>query len=55
MTLRDADGSLLEGAFTDEEGVVLFRDLEVGEYLIRAEHAGQAWEFPLSLALRSET
>ena len=55
VTLRDADGALLEGAFTGEDGVVLFRDLELGAYLIRAEHAGQAWEFPLSLALRAET
>jgi hypothetical protein len=55
VTLRDADGALLEGAVTGEDGVVLFRDLELGAYLIRAEHAGQAWEFPLSLALRAET
>lgn len=55
VTLREADGALLEGAFTGEDGVVLFRDLEVGEYLIRAEHAGQAWEFPLSLAVRAES
>lgn len=51
VTLRDADGGLLEGAFTDADGVVLFRDLEVGEYLIRAEYSGQAWEFPLSVAV----
>ena len=55
VTLRDADGVLLEGAFTGEDGVVLFRDLDAGAYLIRAEHAGQAWEFPLSLAQRAET
>ena len=52
VTLRDADGALLEGAFTGDDGVVLFRDLDVGEYLIRVEYAGQAWEFPLSLVLR---
>jgi hypothetical protein len=55
VTLRDADGTLLEGTFTGDDGVVLFRDLDVGEYQIRVEHAGQVWEFPLSLALRSET
>jgi len=27
VTLREADGALLEGAFTGEDGVVLFRDL----------------------------
>ena len=51
VTLRDADGALLEGAFTGDDGLVLFRDLEVGEYLIRAEYSGQAWEFPLSVAV----
>ena len=54
VTLRDADGALLEGAFTGDDGVVLFRDLDVGEYQIRVEHAGQVWEFPLSLVLRTE-
>ena len=51
VTLRDADGALLEGAFTGDDGLVLFRDLEVAEYLIRAEYSGQAWEFPLSVAV----
>lgn len=51
VTLRDADGGLLEGASTGEDGVVLFRDLDVGGYLIRVEHAGKAWE--LQLVLRS--
>ena len=51
VTLRDADGALLEGAFTGDDGLVLFRDLDVGEYLIRAEYSGQAWEFPLSVAV----
>lgn len=55
VTLRDADGALLEGAFTGADGVVLFRDLDVGEYLVRVECAGQVWEFPLSLVLRAES
>ena len=50
VTLRDADGALLEGASTGEDGVVLFRDLDAGEYLIRVEHAEKAWELPVSFA-----
>ena len=48
ITLRDADGALLEGASTGDDGVVLFRDLDIGEYLIRVEHGERAWEFPLT-------
>ncbi len=50
VTLRDADGTLLEGASTGADGVVLFRDLDIGEYLIRVEYAEKAWEFPLLFA-----
>ena len=49
VTLRDAGGGLLEGASTGDDGVVLFRDLDVGEYLIRVEHAGRALELQLVL------
>lgn len=49
VTLRDAGGGLLEGASTGDDGVVLFRDLEVGGYLIRVEHAGRALELQLVL------
>ena len=49
VTLRDAGGGLLEGASTGDDGVVLFRDLDVGEYLMRVEHAGRAWELQLAL------
>lgn len=47
VTLRDADGGLLEGASTGDDGLVLFRDLDVGGYLIHVEHAGRAWELQL--------
>ena len=46
-TLRDADGTLLEGASTGADGAGLFRDLDIGENLIRCrvrrEGVGSFW------------
>lgn len=49
VTLRDEDGGLLEGAPTDEDGLASFRELDIGKYTIQVEHAGQTWEFGVTL------
>lgn len=50
VTLRDEDGGLLEGTPTDEDGLAFFRELDLGKYIVQVEHAGQTWEFGVTLA-----
>ena len=50
VTLRDEDGMLLESTPTDEDGLALFRELDVGKYIIQVEYAGQTWMLPVTLA-----
>lgn len=42
--------SELERTATNASGVAIFRDLEPGRYVVRAERGGQAWQFALRLA-----
>lgn len=49
VMLRDAEGGLLESALTDAEGFVFFHDLDAGKYHFQVDHAGQIWNFALTL------
>jgi hypothetical protein len=49
VTLRDEQGGLLEGASSDEQGVVLFENLDEGKYQFQVEHQGQVWSFSVNL------
>jgi hypothetical protein len=49
VTLRDEGGGLQEGTSTDEDGLALFRELDLGKYIIQVERAGQTWEFAVTL------
>lgn len=49
ISLCDETGALMETTATGDDGLALFHDLIPGRYAIRAEHAGQAWEFYISL------
>jgi len=49
VALRDEDGVLLESMPTDEDGLAFFRKLDFGKYIIQVEHAGQTWEFAVTL------
>ena len=49
VTLRDADGGLLERTATDERGLAFFRELETNSYQIHVEYEGEIWELHVTL------
>lgn len=49
VTLRDADGGLLESIATDEQGRAIFRDLIIGGYQLQVEHQARSWEASITL------
>jgi hypothetical protein len=48
VSLRDAQAQLLQSKTTTSDGRVIFRGL-VGDYIVRCQHAGRVWEFPVKL------
>jgi hypothetical protein len=49
VLLRTDDGALLEAALSDADGLVIFRQLEVGRYQLHVEHNNQIWVVAVSL------